>query len=297
MVCVSIIENTFSYADPFKRDRDQGPLYAPDRKWHPWPVFARGIRGIIVNLPRRKFLHLAAASATLPTAARMACAQAYPTRPVTMIVPFAAGAAIDTLGRIVAERMRGPLGQPVIVENASGADGSIGVGRAARARPDGYTIDLGFLGGHVLNGAFYSLPYDVLNDFAPISPLVTTSTILFARKTMPATDLNELIAWLKANPNKASVGVNAVGFRLLAAFFQKETGTHFALVPYRGAAPAMQDLVAGQIDLFIATPDQLPLMRAGSIKAYAVTSDTRSALAPDTPTFAEMGLPALSYSA
>jgi tripartite-type tricarboxylate transporter receptor subunit TctC len=138
--------------------------------------------------------------------------------------------------------MRRPLGQPVIVENVSGADGGIGVGRAARARPDGYTIDLGFLGGHVLNGAFYSLPYDVLNDFAPISPLATTSDILFARKTLPAKDLNELIAWLKANPNKASVGIIAVGFRWLAAFFQKETGTKFALVPYRGTAPAIADL-------------------------------------------------------
>ena len=153
------------------------------------------------------------------------------------------------------------------------------------------------MGTHVLNGAFYSLPYDVLNDFAPISPLVTVPYVLFARKTMPAKDLNELIAWLKANPNKASAGITSVGYRLLAAFFQKETGTQFALVPYRGGAPAMQDLVAGQIDLLFGTPDQLPLMRAGSIKAYAVTSDTRLALAPDIPTFAEMGLPALSYSA
>jgi tripartite-type tricarboxylate transporter receptor subunit TctC len=256
-----------------------------------------GHSGHIVNLPRRKFLRLAAASAALPTTARIAWAQAYPTRPITMIVPFAAGAAIDTIGRIVAERMRRPLGQPVIVENVSGADGSIGVGRAASARPDGYTIDVGYLGGHVLNGAFYSLRYDVLNDFAPISLLVKTSNILFARKTMPAKDLNELIAWLKSNPNKASVGVQAAGLRLVAALFQKETGTHFALVPYRGTAPAMQDLVAGQIDLYFGSPDQLPLMRAGSVKAYAVTSDTRSALAPDTPTFAEMGLPALSFSA
>jgi tripartite-type tricarboxylate transporter receptor subunit TctC len=211
-----------------------------------------------------------------------------------MIVPVAAGSATDTIGRIIAERMRRPLGQPVIVENVSGADGSIGVGRAARARPDGYTIDVGYLGGHVLNGAFYSLRYDVLNDFAPISPLVTTSNILFARKTMPAKDLNELIAWLKANPNKASVGVQSAGLRLVAAFFQKETGTHFALVPYRGNAPAMQDLVAGQIDLYFGSPDQLSLV--GSVKAYAVTSNTRIALAPDIPTFAEMGLPELLWS-
>jgi tripartite-type tricarboxylate transporter receptor subunit TctC len=149
----------------------------------------------------------------------------------------------------------------------------------------------------VLNGAFYSLPYDVLNDFAPISPLTTTPFILFARKTMPAKDLTELIAWLRANPGKASVGIAAASARLLAALFQKETRTQFTLVPYRGASPATQDLVAGQIDLLFNLPDPLPLMRAGSIKAYAVTSDTRLALAPDIPTFGEMGLPALSYSA
>jgi len=192
--------------------------------------------------------------------------------------------------------MKEPLGQPIIVENIAGANGSIGIGRAARARPDGYTIDLGFLGGHVLNGAFYSLSYDVLNDFEPVSPLVTTPIILFARKTIPAKDLNELIAWLKANPNKASAGINAVGPQLIATRFQKETGTRFALVPYRGAASAMQDLVAGQIDLDLETPVQLPFMQAGSVKAYAVTSNTRLAQAPDIPTFAEMGLPALSWS-
>jgi tripartite-type tricarboxylate transporter receptor subunit TctC len=149
----------------------------------------------------------------------------------------------------------------------------------------------------VLNGAFYSLQYDVLNDFAPISPLFTSPVVLFARNTMPARDLDELIAWLKANPNKASVGSYTLSTQLLAAFFQKETGTRFALVPYRGGAPAVQDLVASQIDLLFDVPgDGLSLMRGGSIRAYAVTSDTRLALAPDIPTFAEMGLPALSYS-
>jgi len=191
--------------------------------------------------------------------------------------------------------MRALLGQPVIIENVSGADGSIGTGRASRARPDGYTIDLG-ANGYVLNGAFYSLPYDVLNDFVPISLLVASPNVLFASKAVPAKDLKELIAWLKANPNKASVGVAAAAQRLLAAFFQKETGTHFVLVPYRGNAPEVQDLAAGQIDLMFGAPIELPLMRAGSIKAYAVTSDMRMALAPDIPTFAEMGRPALSWS-
>jgi tripartite-type tricarboxylate transporter receptor subunit TctC len=152
------------------------------------------------------------------------------------------------------------------------------------------------MGNHSLNGAFYSLPYDVLKDFAPISPLVGSSLVLFARKTMPAKNLNELIAWLKANPNKASAAVTAVPPRLVAAFFQKETGTQLTLVPYRGNAPAVQDLAAGQIDLWFGGPDQLPLMRAGSIKAYAVTSDKRLAVASDIPTFAEMGLPTLSFS-
>jgi tripartite-type tricarboxylate transporter receptor subunit TctC len=257
---------------------------------------SQNARGYTMKLPRRTFMQFAGAAATAQTFSRVAVAQAYPTRPITMIVPFAAGGPADVICRVLAERMRGSVGQPIIIENVGGADGSMGVGRAARARPDGYTIVYGVNDTHVLNGAFYSLPYDVLNDFAPISPLLAGADVLFARKAMTAKDLKELIAWLKANPNKASAGVVAVGYRLLAAFFQKETGTQFALVPYRGNAPAMQDLLAGQIDLLFGTPDQLPLMRAGSITAYAVTSDTRMAIAPDIPTFAEMGLPALSLS-
>ncbi len=250
-----------------------------------------------MKLLRRTFLQLAGAAAAVPTLSRGATAQIYPSRPITMIVPAPAGGPLDVIARVLAEPMRGSLGQPIIIENVSGADGSIGTGRAARARPDGYTIDLGFMGGNVLNGVFYSLSYDVLNDFAPISPLVTTPLVLFARKTMPAKDLKELIAWLKANPNnRASVGIASVERRLVAAFLQKETRTQFALVPYRGTAPAMQDLVAGQIDLLIDTPIQLPLVRTGSIRAYAVTSDTRLALAPDIPTFAEMELPTISYT-
>jgi len=231
-----------------------------------------------------------------PALSCVATAQTYPSRPITMIVPFPPGGNVDVIGRVLAERMRGSLGQPVIVENIAGANGSIGVGHAARAKPDGYTIDLGFLGGHVQNGALYSLQYDVLNDFQPISPLVSTPYVIFARKTMPANDLRELIAWLKANSDKASAAVVTVGVHLVTALFQKETGTHFALVPYRGTAPAMQDLVAGQIDLSFDLPVQLPLMRAGSIKAYAVTSEMRLAAASDIPTSGEMGLPALSAS-
>jgi tripartite-type tricarboxylate transporter receptor subunit TctC len=246
---------------------------------------------------RRTFLQIAGATVATPAFSRAATAQTtYPTRPITMIVPYAAGGAPDVIGRVLAERMKGSLAQPFIIENVGGADGSIGTGRVARARPDGYTIVLGLTGTHVLNGAFYSLPYDLLNDFAPVSPLGTGSLILSARKNMPAENLNELIAWLRGNPNRASVGVGGGDSHLATAFFQKVTGTQFVLVPYRGGGPAIQDLVAGQIDLYFAGSVFIPLVRAGSIKAYAVTSDTRLALAPDIPTFAEMGLPALSFS-
>jgi tripartite-type tricarboxylate transporter receptor subunit TctC len=215
-----------------------------------------------------------------------------------MIVPLAAGGGTDATARVLADRMRRSLGQPVIIENVTGADGNIATARAVRARPDGYTIEIGSRSTHALNGAFYSLSYDVLNDFAPISPIVTFPYVYYGRKTMPANDLQELIAWLKANPTKASAGIYAVGGRLISAYFQKETGTQFTIIPYRGGAPALQDLVAGHIDIFLAgvTAD-LPLMRAGSIKAYAVTSERRLAPAPEIPTVGELGLPRLSDSA
>jgi tripartite-type tricarboxylate transporter receptor subunit TctC len=252
-----------------------------------------------MTLPRRDFLQLSGAAMAAPALVRTATAQTlsaqtWPSRPITMVVPFPPGGNVDVTGRVLAERMRATLGQPVIVENVAGANGSIGVGRVARARPDGYTIDLGFLGGHVQNGALYSLPYDVVNDFQPISPVVATPYVIFARKTLPAHDLNELIAWLKANPEKATAATVTVGVQLITALFQKETGTHFTVVPYRGTAQAMQDLVGGQIDMSFDLPVQLSLMRAGSVKAYAVTSEKRLAAAPDIPTIAEMGLPALS---
>jgi tripartite-type tricarboxylate transporter receptor subunit TctC len=249
-----------------------------------------------MKIRRRQFLRLAAGAVATPALSHVAKAQTYPTRPIKMIVPAAAGGPADVLGRLVAERMRGSLGQPVIIENVTGADGSIGVNRAASAKPDGDTISIGNMSTHVLNGAWYSLQYDLLNAFAPISPLVTTPLVLLARKTIPAKDLSELIAWLKTNPNGASVGIPSVTFRLMTRFFQKETGTQFTLVPYRGSAAARQDLVAGQIDLLFDQPDALTLVRAGSIKAYAVTSDARVALAPGIPTFAEIALPALSWS-
>jgi tripartite-type tricarboxylate transporter receptor subunit TctC len=247
-----------------------------------------------MKLARRNFLHLAAGAAALPAVSCAAIAQTYPARPITLIVPFPGGGPADAVGRLLAERMRGSLGQPIIIEDIGGAEGSIATGRAARVKPDGYTIILGYTATHVLNAALYSLPYDVLNDFAPVSPVVSNSQVLFAAKKMPANDTGELIAWLRSN--KASAGIGSSTARLIATFFQKETDTQFTLVPYRTANTAMQDLVAGQIELVFTTPDRLRLMQAGSIKAYAVTSDGRLPMAPDMPTFAEIGLPALSFS-
>lgn len=247
-----------------------------------------------MTLSRRLFLRLGGTAVAAPALVGVATAQTWPSRPITIIVPFPAGGNVDVTGRVLADRMRVSLGQPVIVENVAGANGSIGVGRVARAKPDGYTIDLGFLGGHVQNAALYALPYDVLNDFQPIAPLVATPYVIFARKTLPANDLKELIAWLKATSNQATAATTTVGVQLITALFQKETGTHFTVVPYRGTAQSMQDLMAGQIDMAFDLPVQLSLMRAGQLKAFAVTSRTRLAAAPDLPTAAEMGLPALS---
>jgi tripartite-type tricarboxylate transporter receptor subunit TctC len=243
-----------------------------------------------MKLSRRKLVLLAAGAAAFATSPP-ARAQSYPARPITMIVPFPAGGAADVIARIMAERMQGPLGQPVIIENIGGADGSLGVGRTARAQPDGYSICLGIDATFVLNAGFYSLPYDVLNDLVPISALATNCTVLVGRKTMPAENLSELIAWLKSHPNEASAGMNTLAFRLVAALFQKQTGTQFTIIPYRAASSLVADLVAGQIDLVIGTmTTHLPLLRAKSEKAYAVASETRSLVAPDIPTFAEMGL-------
>jgi tripartite-type tricarboxylate transporter receptor subunit TctC len=184
-----------------------------------------------MKLARWKFLHLATGAVVLP--AVIAKALTYPTRPLTMIAPFALGGSRDVGGRVLTERMRKSLGQPIIIENLAGVHRSIGVDRAARARPDGYTPDLGFLGIHVLNGAFYLLPYDVLNDFAAISLLFTAPFVIFAKRTMPAKDLLQLIARLKVNSDQASMGTGTPGVRALMAFFQKETGTHFTVARYR----------------------------------------------------------------
>jgi len=224
-------------------------------------------------------------------------AQVYPSRPITMVVPFPAGGSTDAVARIVAERMRVSLGQPVVIENVGGAGGSIGVGRVARAAPDGYTLDVGQWDTHVANGATFPLSYDVVKDFEPVALLSSNPFLILAKKAMPPDDLKGLIAWLKANPDKASQAIPTAGSQVAGILFQKETGTRFALVPYRGGGPAMQDLVAGQIDLMIIQAAvALPQVRAGAIKAYAVTAGSRFAAAPDIPTVDEAGLPGIHIS-
>jgi len=245
-----------------------------------------------------RMLGLAMVFAAALEAVSGAAAQSYPARPITMIVPFAAGGPNDTIGRIMAERMRAPLGQPVIIENVVGANGTIGVGRAARAAPDGYTLSMGGFNSHVVNGAVYALPYDVLRDFDPVASLSSSGGgLIVARKTMPANDLKDLIAWLKAHPDTASAGNPGAGssVQLSAILFQNMTGTRFQHVPYRGGSPAMQDLVAGQIDMMIAADvtTSVPQVRAGTIKAYAVAGKSRLAAVPDVPTTDEAGLPGL----
>jgi tripartite-type tricarboxylate transporter receptor subunit TctC len=250
--------------------------------------------------PRRQFVNLVAGAAALPVMSRMLWAQAFPTRPITMVIPFPAGGPTDVIGRVLSERMRASLGQPVILENVAGAAGNLGVGRVARASPDGYTIVVGFVGTHVFNAAIYRLQYDVLNDFTPITLIANIPYVIVAKRGFPPNDLKTLIAWLKANPDKASVATGGVGTpqHVSALLFQDITGTHFQFVPYRGAAPAMQDLVAGQVDImFDSATNSLPHVGTNGTKAYAVMTKRRLASAPDIPTVDEAGLPGFYFSA
>lgn len=244
----------------------------------------------------RIFIAAAAAAAAVGAAVvpHGAAAQTFPARPVTVIVPFPAGGPADTVARITTERMKTSLGQTIIIENVAGANGSIGVNRAVRAEPDGYTLIAGTLTTHVLIGALYRLPYDLLADFKPIALLAEGPLLVTARKSLAAGDLKELIGWLKANPGKASQGTAGVGAaeHVAGVLLQNQTGTQYQFLQYRGLAPAMQDLVAGQIDMVLGdAATSLPQVRAGAIKAYAVAAKTRLAAAPDIPTADEAGLP------
>jgi tripartite-type tricarboxylate transporter receptor subunit TctC len=252
-----------------------------------------------MKMARRQFLHIATVAAAFASDSRSVGAQVYPVRPVTIVVPFTPGGPADFLGRMVGERFRS-LGQPVLIENVAGANGSIGVARVARAAPDGYTLVIGIWNTHVANGAVYSLPYDVQKDFEPVAMLSNIASLLVARKTIPANDLKGFITWLKANHGKASeghVGIGSVG-HLGGILLQSMTGTQFQQVPYRGSAPVMQDLVAGQIDFGIESAvTSLPQFRSGSIKAFAVTGKSRITSAMEIPTVDEAGLPGLHISA
>lgn len=221
-------------------------------------------------------------------------AQTYPTRQITLVAPFPAGGAVDAIGRLLAERMQETLGQPVILENVTGAAGSVGPGRVARAPNDGYTLSLGTSGTHVLNAAAMNLTYDVLKDFEPIAPLSIQPLLIVARKDLPAKDLKELIAWVRTNQDKVSQGTAGVGStnHLTGILFQQKTNTSYAMVPYRGTNLAMQDLVVGRIDMiFDLASLATPLVKAGTIKAYAVTGKSRLPALPDVPTVDEAGLP------
>jgi len=222
-------------------------------------------------------------------------AQDYPSRPITIVVPYPPGGPTDTLARIVTERMRTALGQSIIIENVSGAGGNIGVGRVARAAPDGYTFGIGQVSSHVFSGAVYTLQYDLLKDLEPVAMLTTAPMWIIAKNALPA-NLKGLLDWLWANPDKASFATVGIGgpAHLCGVYFQNTTGTRFQFVPYRGAAPAMQDLLAGQIDLTcLEASNSLPQVRSGQIKAYAVLARTRWAPAPNIPTIDEAGVPGL----
>ena len=240
--------------------------------------------------------HLTLCVAALLAVSQAAWAQAYPTRPITIVVPFTAGGPTDALVRTLSERMQHSLGQPLIVENVTGAAGTIGVGRVARAAPDGYTVSVGHWSTHVINGALYSLPFDLLKDLEPIALLTSYPMLLLTKNDVPAKNLTELTSWLKANQDKVSVGTIGVGSaaHVAAVYYERLAGLKFQFVPYRGAAPALQDLMGGRIDLlFDHLPNALPQVREGRVKAYAVTANTRSPTAPDIPTVDEAGLPGL----
>jgi len=227
-------------------------------------------------------------------------ADQFPSRPISIVVPFPAGGPSDTLARILADRMKVSLGQSVIVENPTGAGGTIGTGRVARSAPDGYTTILGHWQTHVINGAtFNALPFDVVKDFEPVSLVADNPVSFVGNVALPPKNLTELIAWLKANPGKATVGIGGVGGGgdVVGSYFQKNTGTSFTFVPYRGAAPMIQDLIATQIDLtFTQIASAVVQIRAGKLKAYGVMAKTRWAAVPDTPTFDEVGVTGLHAS-
>jgi tripartite-type tricarboxylate transporter receptor subunit TctC len=224
----------------------------------------------------------------------MARAENYPSRPITVIVPFAAGGPSDAMMRILGERMKTTLGEAILVENVTGAGGSIGVGRAVRSPPDGYTLSFGHLGTHVANGAIYKLGYDLVADLEPVVLLPSNPMVIVSKNAVPAKSLGELLAWLKSQPTPAAAGTAGAGSgsHIAGLYFENVTGIKLQYVPYRGTAPALNDLVASQIDLIVdQTSNSINQIRAGTIRAYAVTAEKRVDTAPDIPTTDEAGLP------
>ena len=236
------------------------------------------------------------AAIALAACAAAVQAQGFPSRPITLVVPFPPGGSTDTAARIIADRMRAPLGQTVVVENVGGAGGTIGVGRIARAAPDGYTIDIGQWDTHV-GSIIYPLSYDLQKDFQPIGLLSLNPQLMIARRGFPADDLKGLVAWMKANPDKATFVDQNAAARVTGILRQQATGTTVQFIPYRGAGPAMQAMLGGQVDLMVVQAAvTLPQARAGTVKILANLSPARSPVVPGVPTSDESGIPGLYAS-
>jgi tripartite-type tricarboxylate transporter receptor subunit TctC len=228
-----------------------------------------------------------------------AVADDYPSRPITLVVPLGVGGSTDVIARLVAEGMRQALHQTIVVENFTGAGGTIGVGRVAHAAPDGYTILVGQWGTNIASGAIYKLNFDVLKDLEPVGLIATQPFLIVSRSTLPANNLKELIAWIKANPGKATEGNSGVGSpsHVSGILFQKAINSPMQMIPYRGAGESTQAIVSGQIDVLLNTPAvSMEQLKAGQIKVFAVTAKTRLATAPDVPTTDEAGLPGFYFS-
>jgi tripartite-type tricarboxylate transporter receptor subunit TctC len=252
-----------------------------------------------LRLRRRELLRLAAGALALPALPRLSVADSYPSRRITMVVPFAPGALSDIIARVMAEGMGATLGLTIVIDNASGADGTIGSGRVAHAVPDGYTLVCANWNTSVTNPAIYKLDYDVVKDFEPVVLLPAAPMVLLTKNDNPATNLKEFIAWLKANADKASFGTAGAGSPpdLLGRLLRRDTGTQFNLIAYRGAAPAMQDVIAGHIDaVFITIAAAQAQVRAGNVKALGLTTHERIKIAPEIPTMDEAGLPGFYFA-
>jgi tripartite-type tricarboxylate transporter receptor subunit TctC len=228
-----------------------------------------------------------------------AVADDYPSRPITLVVPLSVGGSTDVIARLVAEGMRRALNQTIVVENFSGAGGTIGVGRVAHATPDGYTILVGQWGTNIASGAIYKLNFDVLKDLEPVGLIATQPFLIVSRSSLPANNLKELIAWIKANPGKATEGNSGVGSpsHVSGILLQKAINSPMQMIPYRGAGESTQAIVSGQIDVLLNTPAvSMEQLKAGQIKVFAVTAKTRLETAPDVPTTDEAGLPGFYFS-